>query len=285
MISFKKVLPLFVVAAVAFVGVLGASTYQWVHAQAATPTPSAPAAQGNSQSTAPANPGKGARGGMEGMRGGYTQQQLADALGIDLTKLQAAEKSAQAEALKQAVAAGQITQAQADQITARGGGFGDLGPFHVTGIDTNALLAKALNITTDQLAAAKIKAYNTAIDAAVTAGNMTQAQADLAKGRFALENNSKFQSSLTSAYQAAVKQALADGVITQAQADQLLANANGAGLGKGFGGGMMGGPMGGPGGHGGRGFGGNNQGGTTQPSNPTTPSKPSTTPSSSSSGI
>ncbi len=203
MLSFKKVLPILVIAAVAFVGVLGASAFQAVHAQTSTPTPAAPAT-GNNNSTTPANPPAN-KGDHIGMRGGYTEQELATALGIDLTKLQAAEKTAEADALKQAVAAGQLTQAQADAITARGGYFGDLGPFGLTGIDMNALLAKALGITTDQLTAAKIKAYDTAIDATVTAGNMTQAQADLAKGRFALENNTKFQSALTSAYSAAVK--------------------------------------------------------------------------------
>jgi hypothetical protein len=275
MISFKKVLPVLVIAAVAFVGVLGASAFQAVSAQATTPTATAPAT-GNNNSTTPTNPTMNYPGGMEGLRGGYTEQGLATALGIDLTKLQAAEKSAEADALKAAVAAGQLTQSQADQITARGDRFGDFGRFGVTGIDLNALLAKALGITTDQLSAAKIKAYDTTIDSAVTAGNMTQAQADLAKGRFALENNAKFQSALTSAYSAAVKQAVTDGVITQAQADQLLANANQMGVGgKGFGPGL-GGPRGG---HGFGGQPGNYQGGTTNPTTPATPSATPTTPS------
>ena len=272
--SFRKILPLFVVGAIAIAGILGVAAYQPVAAQATTPTPSAPATQAN-----PANPAAPLKdwGGKGGMRGGYSEQDLATALGIDLTTLQAAEKSAQAEALKQAVTAGLITQAQADEITARGGHFGDFGHFGASGIDYNALLAKALGISTDQLQAGFVKAYNTAIDNAVTNGNMTQDQADLAKGRFALENNSKYQSSMQSAYQVAVQQAVTDGVITQAQADQLLKNAPRMGVG---------GPgLGGPsfGGHGGRG--GGMRGARPDGTQPTTPANPSTTPATPSSGL
>jgi len=53
------------------------------------------------------------------MLGGFSQQELATALGIDLPTLQAAYKSANTEALKEAVSKGLITQQQADQITAR----------------------------------------------------------------------------------------------------------------------------------------------------------------------
>ncbi len=277
--SYKKLLPLFVVGAIAIAGLLGVAAYQPVAAQATTPTPSAPATQAN-----PANPAAPLKdfGGKGGMRGGYNEQGLATALGIDLTKLQAAEKSAEADALKQAVAAGQITQAQADEITARGGHFGDFGHFGASGIDYNALLAKALGISSDQLQAGYVKAYNTAIDSAVTNGNLTQAQADLAKGRYALENNSKYQSSLQSAYQAAVKQAVTDGVITQAQADQLLKNAPTMGVGgPGFSGPGFGGPgFGGPGGRGG-----GPRGPRPDGTQPTTPTNPSSTPTTPSSGI
>jgi hypothetical protein len=226
-------------------------------AQATTPTPAAPTTKNQDG----AKVGRGARGdattqsqnGTTTERGpkgnnGTQDQALATALGIDLTKLQAAYTTATDEALKQAVTSGLITQAQADQIKANGGRFEGLGRFaNASTIDYNALLAKALGITTDQLQAAKQKAYVAEIDSAVTAGTLTQAQADLMKARYALSNSTKFQSAMKTAYEAALKQAVSDGLITQAQADQILADQKGIGLG-----GMHGGPeMGGRGGHGG----------------------------------
>ncbi len=47
-------------------------------------------------------------GGPGGEKIGYTQSDLATALGIDLTRLQAAYQSANSEALKQAIAKGLI---------------------------------------------------------------------------------------------------------------------------------------------------------------------------------
>jgi len=169
------------------------------------------------------------------MHGGYSEQELATTLGIDLAKLQEAETAATTEALKQAVSAGLITQAQADQIaqdSQNGKAFDGRLPFLSTStsstIDYNALLAKALGITTDQLQAARQKAYFGNIDVAVTSGSMTQAQAELAKGSFILQNNTGFQTAMKTAFASAVQQGVTDGLITQAQADQILAqNANG----------------------------------------------------------
>jgi hypothetical protein len=176
----------------------------------------------------------------------YTEQDLATALGTTLAKLQAAEQSATTEALKEAVGAGLITQAQADQFAQRNpnGYFDDNLPFlQGSTIDYNTLLANALGISADQLQTARQTAYFAAIDLAVTNGTLTQAQADLAKGSYALSNNTKFQASMKTAYMAAVNQAVTDGTITQAQADQLLSNySNSSGMG-----------WGGPGGHGGMG--------------------------------
>jgi hypothetical protein len=178
--------------------------------------------------------GMGFRG-RGGFPGGYSEQDLATALGIDVAKLKAAYKTANTEAIKEAVSKGLITQAQADQITSKGidnhplgGAFG--GPFVNGGIDYNALLANALGISADQLKAAYTQALNTNLDNAVKAGTLTQAQADLEKGRYALANDAKFQASLQTAYETAVKQAVTDGVITQAQADQILQNQTGKGF-------------------------------------------------------
>jgi polyhydroxyalkanoate synthesis regulator phasin len=254
----NRFFPLLAIAAIVIVSVWGAITYRTVFAQGTTPTstPIAPGTPGNG--SAPAGKGmQGMRGGP--MVGGYTDQNLADVLGITVDKLQAAYKTATDEALKEAVSKGLITQEQADQFAKRNSN-GRMPPFGgkdaSNTVNYNALLAKELGISTDQLTAAYQKATSTHLDNAVKDGTLTQAQADLIKGREALANDSKFQATLKSSYEAAVQQAVTDGTITQAQADQILkeqTNAPGGfglpgmkGLG-GFGGGGhgFGGPRGG----------------------------------------
>jgi hypothetical protein len=203
--------------------------------------------------------------------GGNGEQALADALGISLADLQTAQQKASDAAIQQAVKDGLITQDQADAMILRGGnfGFGFEGriPFgfknnnNSNTIDYNALLAQALNITTDQLNTAMQKAQSNLLDQAVANGTLTQAQADLIKARQALQSyidpNALFAQALgistdqlqtyrdqsmslsqilsqvgktaievrdaeQAAYQAAVQKAVSDGVITQAQADQVL---------------------------------------------------------------
>jgi hypothetical protein len=130
--------------------------------------------------------------------------------------------------LKDAVTQGLITQAQADQLTTNRTvfPFGNRWDSWLTqnGIDFNTYLADALGISVVILKAAYQTAYNTNIDQMVTNGNLTQTQADLMKGEYALFNDSTFQSSMQSAYTAAVNVAVTSGVITQAQADQILSN-------------------------------------------------------------
>jgi len=246
--KFKQFLPALAAGAIMITTVFGFTTYQKVSANAVT----APAAlvQPLTHNFADLDRGKGPQGGEA------NDQALATALGIDLTKLQAAYQTANTEALKQAVTAGLITQAQADQMaTNTNGHFKGLPFVDSRSIDFEALLAQALGIDTTKLQAARAQAFNTSIDAAVTAGTLTQAQADLEKGRYALENNTKFQSSLKTAYEASVKQAVSDGVITQAQADAILKAQASMGARGGFGGSgpKMGSPAGrgGPGGRGG----------------------------------
>ncbi len=150
-------------------------------------------------------------------------------------ELTTAYQTANEAALVKAVDAGLITQAQADELRSRGqafpfGGRGG-GWFDQSGIDFEALLADALGISVDDLQAAYATAYNTRIDQAVTDGNLTQEQADLMKGQYALSHSESFQTALQSAYEAAVQQAVSDGVITQAQADLILQNqTNGKGF-------------------------------------------------------
>jgi len=270
----KRFIPIFLAGALTMVLVLaglGFVAYRQVNAMAA------PTQVRNTASIFYANAGPGAANDAD----------LATALGIDATKLQEAYKAAWAEALKQAVAKGTITQSQADQMTQNGNmrGFGREGNWLASaGIDFNALLAKQLNITTDQLMAAYAKAFTAKIDQAVKDGKMTQEQADLAKGRYSLSTNQKFQDALKAAYEAAVNQAVKDGVITQAQADQILKNSTGPGFGPFMGGrgGMKGGfPGMGPemgGGFGGRGRHGGFNGQNPANPNNTTPVQPTPTP-------
>lgn len=253
----KKIIPILTVIALGAAAVAGVFGYRAVYAQAATPTATAPAQSGQSSGTSgttaqPLQPGLDKHGPMGDQ---VSNTDLAAALGITTDQLTAAYQTANTEALKQAVAKGLITQAQADQYAA-GTTSGkpirpfDFGQFANSGIDYNALLAQALNITTDQLKAAQTTAFNTAIDNAVKNGTMTQDQADLAKARRALQNDSNFQANLKSAYEAALKQAVTDGTITQAQADLLIQAESQmpGGMGGGFGFDMG---RGGHGGHGG----------------------------------
>ena len=241
----KKLISIITLGALALAIGFGAVVYRGVKA-------ANNAQVANTGTTTTGNPGKGFR---DGGRGGYTDADLATALGITTDQLNTAYQTANAAALKQAVTQGLITQAQADEITANGSAFPLGGRWSdwlsQKGIDFDQFLADALGITVDKLQAAYLQAYNTRIDQAVTDGTLTQAQADLMKGQNALYANKAFQTSMQSAYTSAVKQAVTDGVITQAQADQILANNSGMNFfsprgmdGQGMGGRGMGGPNG-----------------------------------------
>ena len=202
------------------------------------------------------------RGG--GMGGGVNDTYLAEALGITAAELQTAQQTAYEAGIDQALAEGLITQAQADalkQQSGTSGRFGGRGFHGLLGlsdstIDPDALLADALNITVDELNAARVEAQDAALAQAVTDGQITQEQADQIKAEQALRtylNDQGLQDQVKTLYENAVKAAVTAGVITQAQADTILANQNGFGR---FGGmyGLEG--FGGPGGHGGHGRGG-----------------------------
>lgn len=248
------------------------------------------AAQGATQGTAQATPQAGTGTGSANQanprqaNGQSRQQYLATALGITTDALQKAETAAHQAAIKAALAAGQITQAQADALLA-----GQRGPridYQAANINPEKLLADALNITVDKLQAAEQAAFKAELAEAVTDGRMTQAQADLALGRQALDKYIQDKGLYTSAVQAAVK----DGVLTQAQADALLKQAQNAGSrGFGFGpGGFGGGPGFGPEGFGGgRGHGHGGPGFGQPPANGSssqTPGTGSATPSTGTSG-
>lgn len=154
----------------------------------------------------------------------------------------------------------------------------------------DAYLAEALGITVEELQAARRQATAAYLADAVTAGDITQEQADLMLAKHALSgvidrhallaealgltveeleaalaggqslsdlmtaagiDADTLQTNIQAAYEAAIARAVADGVITQAQADAVLAQeSNGFGL---FGGHGFGGHGGGRRGHHGRG--------------------------------
>lgn len=156
---------------------------------------------------------------------------------------------------------------QADGLSLRGLHHG----FMSSGSSAHdAYLAEALGITAEQLQAARRQAMAAYLADAVTAGEITQEQADLMLGKHALSDTidrtalvaealgmtteeletalaggqslsdlmtaqgidaDTLQTNVQAAYEAAVARAVADGVITQAQADAVLAqDTNGFGL-------------------------------------------------------
>lgn len=215
----KKTITIFVVGALAIALTFGAIAYRSVFA--ATPTNTST----STASLATLNWGVG-----NGPNGGYSTEELANALGITTDALNTAYQTAYAAALQDAVSQGLITQAQADQLTSNGSAF----PFgkrwegwlSQNGIDFNTYLADALGISAETLKAAYQTATYANIDQAVTDGKLTQTQADLLKGRYALYNDATFQTSMQSAYTSAVNAAVASGVITQSEADQILSSSS-----------------------------------------------------------
>lgn len=184
-----------------------------------------------------------------GTRLGGDDQALADALGIDLTELEAAEEVARLGMIDQAVADGLITEAQATQLKELGGGFGR----GFSGYDKDEYLAEALGITVEELEAAELTALQADVAAAVEAGTITQEEADLMLARKAAQSyldTDVLNATVLAAYEDALDAAVAAGDITQAQADALLAELQIQSFNFGFGGH---GGRGGRGGHGGRG--------------------------------
>ena len=183
-------------------------------------------------------------GGRGELSGG--EQALADALGIELSELDAAEEVARLAMIDQAVADGLITEAQATQLKELGGGFGR----GFAGYDREEYLAEALGITVEALEAAELTALETELAAAVEAGTITQEEADLMLARKAAQNyldEDALNAAVLAAYGDALDAAVAAGDITQAQADALLAELQTQSFNFGFRG------FGGRGGHGGRG--------------------------------
>jgi hypothetical protein len=219
---------------------------------------------------------QGGRGWLHGWLGediSNHESRLAEALGISVADLQAAQEEARTAAVQQAVEQGFITQAQADRMIL-GNGFGlgrfgrglGMGAFHFGGlpgsaINHNALLAEALGITEAELEAANQEAQMAGVEEALAAGLIAEAQAEQMRAHIQLksyldqetmlaealgmsvedlraalsegknittllnERNTDavtVRKALLAVYQERIQQAVTDGVITQAQADQIL---------------------------------------------------------------
>ncbi len=118
---------------------------------------------------------------------------LADALGISVEDLEAAQETAHIAGLEQAVEAGVLTQEQADWLLSGSQlgfrGFGHMGRFGAeTAIDHDALLADALGISVAELDTAKEAAKEAALAQALADGVVTQEQVDLMEARQALKD-------------------------------------------------------------------------------------------------
>ena len=184
--------------AILALGMIGGVTLaQGVTPEAETPT---------QEEAAPSLNGRGNFRGM-GRWGGFGRdmdstpwlENLAKALGITVERLEQARDQARATTLADAVAAGEMTQAQADAMLAR----------HALRdyINHRVIMATALGMSVDEL------------EAALANG---QTMNDLMTERGI--DAETFQANAKTAYEAALQQAVADGVITQARADTLLSN-------------------------------------------------------------
>lgn len=192
-----------------------------------------------------AHGGPGGPGGFGPGAGADRGQGLADALGISLDELQAAQATAFAKGLDQAVASGRMTREQADLMQA--------GRLLQTLIDRQALTAQILGMTPDELQAAH--------DAGKTLRDLLEA-----KGI----DPQDFQSQMQALVDEVIAKAVADGLISQAQADALKAHQGEmrGGMRGGSRGGMRGEPGAGPGEPGNRpGIGRGGRGGLALPGN------------------
>ncbi len=191
---------------------------------------------------------------------------LAETLGISVEELEAAHEAAFEAGIEQAVDEGLITREQADRMLVWGGRFGFPGARgqmrgQAGGIDKEALLADALDITTDELQAAREEAHEAAIAQAVEEGIITQEQADEMARRRTLQEEylnreallaevlnmtveeleaaraegqtltdlleaqgleaTTVHDNLEAAFEAALAEAVADGILTQEEADEM----------------------------------------------------------------
>jgi hypothetical protein len=133
--------------------------------------------------------------GERGDKGAEHGQYLADALGIPVDELDAAQAVVADATIAQAVEDGVFTQEQADQMAERSGDSGGRMPmrgghgkggFDKGGADHEALLATELGISVDELQAAQEEVRQAGIDQAIADGDLTAEEADLMQAGHAL---------------------------------------------------------------------------------------------------
>ncbi len=177
------------------------------------------------------------RGGQNGRPNrpdrGEQAEAFANALGITVEELEAAHEEARAATIADLVAEGTITQEQADEIlegNGRRGGRAPVNPEH---------LAEALDITVEDLEAAREQVRADQLEAAIEAGIITQEQADMMAAHRAVQSyvdQEAIQEAIRAEHESAINQALDAGEINQEQADEMLNNLeNLDGRGFGFG--------------------------------------------------
>lgn len=216
----------------------------------------------------------GGPGGFDG-HGFADDTYLAQALGVTAEQLQTARTAAWQAAVDEALKQGLITDAQATRLKAQAGGFHGRGEDMLSwlagstdAIDYNALLAKQLGISVDDLSAARNEALELRIQAGLDSGELTQAQADLMRAQHAAKayidheavlasalgisvedlqaardqgktisdlmteqgvSTDELNANLQTAYETAVQKAVDEGVITADQATLLLQHAENGG--------------------------------------------------------
>ncbi len=181
---------------------------------------------------------------------GENDTNLADALGITPDELQAASDKARQAVIDKLLEDGTISQEQADAMAEneRMGGIVGRGMTRYqgsdSGLDQGTLLAEALGISPEELAAAQQTAEEARMAQAVADGKITQEQADMMAARSVLKDYlnpeklladklgisvEEFRDQMVEMRASAVQQAVEDGVITQEQADSFL-SGNSSGL-------------------------------------------------------
>ena len=154
---------------------------------------------------------------------------LAEALGISAEELEAAREEVRLAGIDAALEQELITEAQAEMLRERAGRLPGRMPFPVAEFefDAEAVLADTLDISVEELAAAREEARALALEAQVEAGRITEEEAELMVARQAVRDyfdRDAVIDLMEQLYGDAVQQALDAGEITEAQAELLLEN-------------------------------------------------------------
>ena len=152
---------------------------------------------------------------------------LAEALGISAEELEAAREEVRLAGIDAALEQELITEAQAEMLQERAGRLPGRMPFPLAEFefDAEAVLADTLDISVEELAAAREEARALALEAQVEAGRITEEEAELMVARQAVRDyfdRDAVIDLMEQLYGDAVQQALDAGEITEAQAELLL---------------------------------------------------------------